>query len=108
MPLPALSRLAALALLAVALPVPAGGGGPPQPQPQPQAPPAGDPVAGRAAFRDACAACHAADDLAGRLFGAGPGDAAALCGFLETHGRTGPGQDCDIAAFLKALAAGAP
>lgn len=74
--------------------------------PDPGAP--GDPLAGRALFKEHCRSCHGAADLARDQYpprdAETADDAGRLCRLLESHGRTGPGQDCDIAAFLKALA----
>ncbi|GAB4364994.1 MAG: hypothetical protein Kow00114_21980 [Kiloniellaceae bacterium] len=64
----------------------------------------GDPVAGRDLFGRHCLSCHDAQDLAAHLF---PKDAAPrrdVCVFLQTHGLTDAARDCDIVAYLKALA----
>lgn len=69
----------------------------------------GDPVAGRDLFGRHCLSCHDAQDLAGHVF---PQAAAAprrdVCVFLQTHGLTDAARDCDIVAYLKALAQQAP
>ena len=65
----------------------------------------GNPAAGRILFDANCRKCHGAADMAEHYFGAAaPAGSEALCGKLETHGRTDEGEDCDIAAFLKVLA----
>lgn len=70
--------------------------------------PSGNAQTGRALYARHCRNCHAADDLAARYYGpAATGNEAGLCRKLETHGFTDEAGDCDILAFLKALAASA-
>lgn len=64
----------------------------------------GNPRAGRDLFDRHCAGCHKAQGMAARKFGGDAAPEADLCAFLETHGLTDAARDCDIIAYLKALA----
>lgn len=69
----------------------------------------GDAVTGRALFGQHCLSCHDAGDLAGHLYPeGGAGSHGDVCIFLRTHGLTNAENDCDIVAYLKALALQAP
>lgn len=65
----------------------------------------GHPSAGRELFGRHCKSCHDADDLAKDLFPkGGEPPRRDACVFLQTHGMTEEARDCDIVAYLKALA----
>lgn len=64
----------------------------------------GDPRAGRDLFDRHCHSCHRAADLAARAF-AKDGDTSDMCRLLQTHGLTDEARDCDIIAYIKAIAA---
>jgi cytochrome c2 len=65
----------------------------------------GDPEKGRALFGEHCQLCHKAGPLAASLY-LKPAEQPRrdVCAFLQTHGRTDAERDCDIVAYLKALA----
>ncbi len=65
----------------------------------------GDAAAGYDAYQASCLACHAAPDLAKHVVVPGTGDVKpGVCKYLETHGLTDSVRDCDIVAYLKAVA----
>ena len=65
----------------------------------------GNAVRGRALFAKHCRTCHSPSHLARHYFGE---DAASgqssVCVKLQSHGATDEARDCDLVAFLKALA----
>jgi len=64
----------------------------------------GDARLGRQHFRQFCSGCHADRDLAAGVFKSSDEDEKRkVCRFLETHGATDQGQDCNIVAYLKAV-----
>ncbi|RDD63917.1 Tll0287-like domain-containing protein [Ferruginivarius sediminum] len=65
----------------------------------------GSPRQGRDLFARHCAGCHKASDLVTTVYGEDAAPEANLCTFLETHGLTDAAKDCDIIAYMKALAA---
>lgn len=70
-------------------------------------PAVGEPSAGEALFRQYCATCHKAEDLADRHF---PPTADAekvandMCAFLIRHGRADEACDRAITDYLRGLA----
>ena len=64
----------------------------------------GSPARGRTVYADHCRACHGAEALANRYFDGDGSGTTGICRALEKHAGTTPAQDCDIAAFLDAVA----
>ena len=65
----------------------------------------GDAAAGSDAYQASCLACHAAPDLAKHVVAPGTGEIKpSVCEYLETHDLTDAARDCDIVAYMKAVA----
>lgn len=65
----------------------------------------GDALAGETLYAENCAGCHDAGALSKNVFGTDPEDPRMdMCLFLQTHGLTDEARDCDIIAYLKAIA----
>lgn len=65
----------------------------------------GDAAAGYDAYQASCLVCHAARDLAKHVVAPETGGVKpGVCKYLETHGLTDAARDCDIVAYLKAVA----
>jgi len=65
----------------------------------------GNAVRGRDLFGRHCRTCHSPAHLAQQYFGEGKVSAqSSVCVKLQSHGATDEARDCDLVAFLKALA----